>query len=82
MKIIAFVEARQGDVIRKILEHCGLWQDQPTRGPPQSAGPLDHPKSEAPALGPESRVTYDPDPDFAEHLRREQQEQPELPWDP
>ena len=24
MKIIAFIEADQGDVIRKILEHCGL----------------------------------------------------------
>ena len=29
MKIIAFIEARQGDVIRKILEHCGLWHDPP-----------------------------------------------------
>ena len=24
MKIISFVEARQNEVIRKILEHCGL----------------------------------------------------------
>ena len=26
MKFIAFIEARQADVIRKILEHCGLRQ--------------------------------------------------------
>jgi hypothetical protein len=29
MKNIAFVEADQGDIIRKILEHCGLWEDPP-----------------------------------------------------
>ena len=34
MKIIAFIEARQGDVIRKILEHCGLWREPPPRPPP------------------------------------------------
>ena len=26
MKIIAFIEAHQRDVIRRILEHCRLWQ--------------------------------------------------------
>jgi hypothetical protein len=34
MKIIAFIEAHQGDTIRKILEHCGLWHDPPPRAPP------------------------------------------------
>ena len=36
MKIIAFIEADQGDVIRKILEHCGLWEDPPSRSPPRA----------------------------------------------
>jgi hypothetical protein len=35
MKIIAFIEAHQGDTIRKILEHCKLWQDPPPRAPPR-----------------------------------------------
>ncbi len=26
MKIIVFIEARRRDIIRKILERCGLWQ--------------------------------------------------------
>jgi hypothetical protein len=39
MKVIAFIEAHQGDVIRKILEHCGLWHDPPPRAPPCAAPP-------------------------------------------
>ena len=42
MKIIAFVEAREGrqdEVIRKILEHCDLWRDPPPRAPPKPAAP-------------------------------------------
>ena len=27
MKIISFIEARQEEVIRKILQHCGPWRD-------------------------------------------------------
>jgi len=27
MRVIAFIERRQRDVIRKILEHCGLWEE-------------------------------------------------------
>ena len=38
MKIVAFIEARQSEVIRKILEHCGLWHDPPSRAPPSPAG--------------------------------------------
>ena len=36
MRVIAFIERRQRDVIRKILEHCGLWEDPraPARAPP------------------------------------------------
>ena len=32
MKIIAFIEARQGDLLRKILQHCGLRHDPPAPG--------------------------------------------------
>ena len=39
MKIIAFIEAHQADLIRKILEHCGLWHDPPPRVPPRPSLP-------------------------------------------
>jgi hypothetical protein len=77
MKIIAFIEAHQADLIRKILEHCGLWKPPPSPPPPISA----RPPTAADATAPDSGVTYEPDPDFLEHTRREQMEQPELPWD-
>jgi hypothetical protein len=34
MKIIAFIEKKQSDVIEKILRHCNLWKETPTRAPP------------------------------------------------
>ena len=34
MKIVAFIEAPQGDVIEKILRHCGLWCPASPRAPP------------------------------------------------
>jgi Putative transposase len=34
MKIIAFLERHQTEVIEKILRHCGLWEEGPARGPP------------------------------------------------
>jgi hypothetical protein len=39
MRVIAFIERRQRDVIRKILEHCGLWEEPraPARTPPTPA---------------------------------------------
>ena len=36
MKVIAFIEPPQGDVIEKILRHCGLWHT--SRAPPPSEG--------------------------------------------
>jgi hypothetical protein len=40
MQVVSFIEARQEQVIRRILEHCGLWQGPPRqlpqpRPPPQ-----------------------------------------------
>ena len=34
MKIIAFIERHQTEVIEKILRHCGLWEEGSARGPP------------------------------------------------
>jgi len=34
MKIISFIERHQRDVIEKILQHCGLWEEDLARGPP------------------------------------------------
>ena len=34
MKIIAFIERHQTEVIEKILRHCGLWEEASVRGPP------------------------------------------------
>ncbi|NLX99208.1 MAG: hypothetical protein GXY83_23980 [Rhodopirellula sp.] len=38
MKVIAFVEPPQQEVIEKILRHCGLWDPSPPRGPPAGEG--------------------------------------------
>ena len=78
MKIISFIEAHQGDTIRKILEHCGLWHDPPPRAPPRpakAAPPGSH------AADPDSGRTCEVDTDFLEHVRREELDQPQLPWD-
>ncbi len=70
MKIIGFVEARQDEVIRKILEHCGLWHDpppKPVRTLPES----------------DTTNTVEMDPDVLDHLRHESMsDQLELPWEP
>ena len=34
MKIIAFIERHQTEVIEKILRHCGLWEEEDAREPP------------------------------------------------
>jgi ribosomal protein S27E len=69
MKIISFIEARQEDVIRKILEHCKLWEDPPPRAPPPRARP---------GL-PDPLRTSEVDPDFLEYSRREKLEQLDPP---
>jgi hypothetical protein len=39
MKVIAFIDPPQEDVIEKILKHCGLWDEPSERAPP---GPDDY----------------------------------------
>ena len=34
MKVLAFIEPPQGDVIERILQHCGLWHPSLPRPPP------------------------------------------------
>jgi uncharacterized protein YbaR (Trm112 family) len=34
MKVVAFLEPPQGEVIEKILRHCGLWCPASARAPP------------------------------------------------
>ena len=38
MNVIAFIDPPQGDVIEKILRHCGLWQASAPRAPPDVDG--------------------------------------------
>jgi len=40
MKIIAFIERRQTEVVEKILRHCGLWEEAPARDPPPVSEPV------------------------------------------
>ena len=35
MRIVAFLERRQTEVIEKILRHCGLWEETAARAPPR-----------------------------------------------
>ena len=35
MKVVAFIEPPQADVIERILRHCGLWRDASPRPPPE-----------------------------------------------
>jgi len=79
MKIIAFIEAHQKEVIEKILRHCGLWDDRASRGPPATTG-----AATSGARGADPGQTYEPDPDFMEYARREAAEsvrQLDIPFD-
>jgi hypothetical protein len=43
MKVVAFIEPPQADVIEKILRHCGLWNPPPARPPPAGDASLHDP---------------------------------------
>jgi hypothetical protein len=38
MKVVAFIEPPQADVIEESLKHCGLWQSSTPRAPPDADG--------------------------------------------
>jgi len=40
MKVVAFIDPPQGEVIEKILRHCGLWHASTPRPPPDVDGLL------------------------------------------
>lgn len=35
MKITSFIERHQSELIEKILRHCGLWEEESARAPPE-----------------------------------------------
>jgi hypothetical protein len=79
MKIISFIEARQDDIIEKTLRHCGQWRDPPPRATPKLSSPS-RPQGIVPQRDP--GFTLEPDGESLEHSRRQQLDQPELPWEP
>jgi len=38
MKVVAFIDPPQGEVIENILRHCGLWRESAPRPPPDVEG--------------------------------------------
>jgi ribosomal protein S27E len=47
MKVVAFIEPPQADVIEKILRHCGLWRPSSPRAPPSGDGWVRDPDGDA-----------------------------------
>jgi hypothetical protein len=47
MTVVAFIEPPQGDVIERILKHCGLWQPSTPRPPPAGEGWVHDPDGDA-----------------------------------
>ena len=39
MRVVSYIEALQEDVVRRTLEHCGLWHGPPHRLPPPRPPP-------------------------------------------
>ena len=67
MKVVAFLEPPQGEVIEKILQHCGLWNPASPRAPPSAAALVYVPDADGDGqtAGPDQsgELTYVPDPD-------------------
>ena len=61
MKVIAFIERGQRDVVEKILRHCGLWEG-PLRTLPTARGPPNTADSDRDASEPrELQLVLDPE---------------------
>jgi hypothetical protein len=67
MKVVAFIDPPQGDVIEKILRHCGLWNPSSPRAPPSGDGLVYVPDGDedGQTAFPDGcqELTYIPDPD-------------------
>ena len=59
MKVVAFIEPPQGEVIERILRHCGLWCPSAPRAPPATDGSSD--AAEASRDDPRERTYVDID---------------------
>jgi len=51
MKVVAFIEPPQGDVIEKILRHCGLWHASSPRAPPAGESWVHDPDGDSDSQG-------------------------------
>jgi hypothetical protein len=58
MKVVAFIEPPQGDVIEKILKHCGLWCPAATRAPPAGDLHVHDPDGDSAASDEPRELTY------------------------
>ena len=56
----------------------GLWHEPPSRAPPNASCPS---QPVPQVLDPDSGITCQADPEFLEHARREELDQPQLPWE-
>jgi hypothetical protein len=79
MKVIAFLEPPQGEVIERILKHCGLWRDSSPRPPPEEEGLVYVPEDEGSDtadydLSGELALVADPDWDS-------QPQSEDVPWE-
>jgi hypothetical protein len=59
MKIVAFLEPPQGDVIEKILRHCGLWCPAAARAPPAGDLRVHDPDSDSASQAPRELTFVD-----------------------
>ena len=58
MKVVAFIEPPQGDVIEKILRHCGLWRASSPRPPPAGDLHVHDPDGDAAAWDEPRELTF------------------------
>jgi hypothetical protein len=80
MKVVAFIEPPQGEVIEKILQHCGLWHPSAPRPPPSDGGvvyvPDDDWGGQTAFPDGSGEVTFVPDPDWESQAAASDE-----PWD-
>ena len=58
MKVVAFIEPPQGDVIERILRHCGLWCSSAPRAPPAGHDPQGDSDSQTASSDEPRELTY------------------------